>query len=69
MYLYIIHTIIFSLLSFLSVLDLLHTYLGISGLTLKGGDDSLSVVFPALNISQRAVDYLHELHKQWDMSR
>lgn len=69
MCIYIIHTITFSFLSFFPILDILHTYLGISGLTLKGKDDSLSVVSPALNISQRAVDYLHELHKKWDLSR
>ncbi|XP_045136717.1 geranylgeranyl transferase type-1 subunit beta-like isoform X2 [Portunus trituberculatus] len=42
--------------------DGLHTYLGISGLSLLRKDD-LKPVDPALNISQQALSHLHQLHK------
>ncbi|XP_071546819.1 geranylgeranyl transferase type-1 subunit beta isoform X2 [Panulirus ornatus] len=42
--------------------DGLHTYLGISGLSLLNRDN-LRPVDPALNISQRALKHLHTLHK------
>ena len=42
--------------------DGLHTYLGISGLSLLR-KDNLKPVDPALNISQQALSHLHQLHK------
>nr|XP_053633944.1 geranylgeranyl transferase type-1 subunit beta-like [Cherax quadricarinatus] len=42
--------------------DGLHTYLGISGLSLLG-QDNLKPVDPALNISQRALKHLQMMHK------
>lgn len=48
--------------------DMLHTYLGISGLSLKNEKLTTSV-FPALNISQRAAEHLFKLHKEWDVAR
>jgi geranylgeranyl transferase type-1 subunit beta len=44
--------------------DSLHTYLGLSGLSLRPGADLLPVE-PALNISQRASRHLATLHKTW----
>ncbi|XP_076066537.1 geranylgeranyl transferase type-1 subunit beta [Oratosquilla oratoria] len=44
--------------------DGLHTYLGMSGLSLFG-EDGLQPVNPALNISQRAHEHLLSLHKGW----
>lgn len=41
--------------------DPMHTYLGLCGLSLNG-EAGLSPIHPALNISQRAADWLHELH-------
>jgi len=41
--------------------DPMHTYLGLCGLSLNG-EPGLSPIHPALNISQRAADWLHELH-------
>ncbi|KAG8190652.1 hypothetical protein JTE90_002606 [Oedothorax gibbosus] len=45
--------------------DTLHTYLGISGLLLY--DRGTPLIHPALNISQRAANFLSKLHKQWKM--
>ena len=41
--------------------DPLHTYLGLCGLSLNG-EKGLRPVNAALNISQRAADWLDELH-------
>ncbi|GFT11235.1 geranylgeranyl transferase type-1 subunit beta [Nephila pilipes] len=45
--------------------DILHTYLGISGLLLF--DKGKPLTHPGLNISQRAANYLSKLHKQWKL--
>ncbi|KAK3788326.1 hypothetical protein RRG08_025057 [Elysia crispata] len=45
--------------------DPLHSYLGLAGLALIG-EPSVSPIFPALNISQRAYDHLMNLHRQWE---
>ncbi|XP_051980910.1 geranylgeranyl transferase type-1 subunit beta [Xyrauchen texanus] len=44
--------------------DPLHTYFGICGLSLIGEPD-LRKVHPALNISDRAFDFLQRLHTVW----
>ncbi|KAF8795805.1 geranylgeranyl transferase type-1 subunit beta-like [Argiope bruennichi] len=43
--------------------DVMHTYLGISGLFLH--DKGSPLTHPGLNISHRAANYLSKLHKQW----
>ena len=47
----------------LSYTDPLHTYLGLCGLSLMG-HSQLRSVNAALNISQRATDWLHALHSR-----
>ncbi|XP_024944464.1 geranylgeranyl transferase type-1 subunit beta [Cephus cinctus] len=44
--------------------DPLHTYLGLSGLSLLGEAD-LQAMNAALNISQRAYNRLQDIHKRW----
>jgi len=44
--------------------DLLHTYLGISGLSLIG-EEGVLAVDASLNISQRAAAHLQGLHQSW----
>ena len=44
--------------------DPLHTYFGICGLALLG-EECVSSMHPALNISQRAADHLSSLHRLW----
>lgn len=44
--------------------DPLHTYLGLCGLSLIG-EPGLASIHPALNITQRAVDHLDDLHRKW----
>ncbi|XP_014259826.1 geranylgeranyl transferase type-1 subunit beta [Cimex lectularius] len=44
--------------------DPLHTYLGLAGLSFIGKDDLLEI-HPALNISSRAVNFLHKLQNSW----
>lgn len=48
--------------SLLSVPDPLHAYFGICGLSLIG-EANLRRVHPALNVSQRAFEYLQHLHQ------
>ncbi len=45
--------------------DPMHTYLGLSGLALNSMNNALLAVNPALNISERAVKHLKQLHAQW----
>ncbi|KAL7828429.1 hypothetical protein SRHO_G00320630 [Serrasalmus rhombeus] len=44
--------------------DPLHTYFGICGLSLIG-EPNLRKVHPALNVSDRAFEYLQQLHQTW----
>lgn len=44
--------------------DPLHTYMGISGLSLMNMEGTIPV-YPALNISLRATRHLYSLHQQW----
>lgn len=44
--------------------DPLHTYMGLAGLSLMGGD-GLNEVYPALNVTIRAHEHLKSLHKKW----
>ncbi|XP_051165462.1 geranylgeranyl transferase type-1 subunit beta [Leptopilina boulardi] len=44
--------------------DPLHTYLGLSGLSLLG-EPSLCPMYAALNVSRRAYVHLQEIHKKW----
>ncbi|XP_035236366.1 geranylgeranyl transferase type-1 subunit beta [Anguilla anguilla] len=44
--------------------DALHAYFGICGLSLLG-ESSLRKVHPALNVSQRAFEYLQQLQRTW----
>ena len=44
--------------------DPLHTYLGLSGLALQG-EPGLRALQPALNISQRAAEWLHSVQQTW----
>ncbi|KAL1453667.1 hypothetical protein WDU94_009987 [Cyamophila willieti] len=49
-----------------TVADIMHTYLGIAGLSLfKGLSFELSPIHPALNISQRAFAHLKLLQQSW----
>ena len=43
--------------------DPMHTYLGLCGLSLNG-EPGLRPLYPALNLSQRAADWLHELQNR-----
>jgi len=45
--------------------DALHTYLGLSGLGIVGGEEGLLSVDPALNISQRAKNFLRGVQADW----
>ncbi|KAJ8304361.1 hypothetical protein KUTeg_017944 [Tegillarca granosa] len=45
--------------------DALHAYFGVCGLSLLGEKDILEM-HAALNISQRAADHLHQIHKSWE---
>ena len=49
--------------------DALHAYLGISGLALmneaKLNNLGIRPVDPSLNISQRAMEQLHTIHRKW----
>lgn len=52
--------------------DGLHSYLGISGLSLISNDIShlgLNPVEPSLNISSRAFKHLKDLHKTWSLQQ
>lgn len=46
------------------VADPLHTYLGLSGLSLLG-EPNLCPMYAALNVSRRAYAHLQEIHKKW----
>ncbi|KAI5722864.1 hypothetical protein M8J76_014911 [Diaphorina citri] len=46
--------------------DILHTYLGIAGLSLlKSHTYELAEVHPALNVTKRAFAHLQQLHQSW----
>lgn len=45
--------------------DPMHTYLGLAGLSLIG-ENGLSEIEPALNITKRAYEYLKTLHEKWN---
>ncbi|KAI5724943.1 hypothetical protein M8J77_009050 [Diaphorina citri] len=46
--------------------DILHTYLGIAGLSLlKSHTYELAEVYPALNVTKRAFAHLQQLHQSW----
>lgn len=47
-----------------TVPDPLHTYLGLSGLSLMGEEGLLSI-HPALNITERAYSHLQSIHETW----
>ncbi|XP_075238392.1 geranylgeranyl transferase type-1 subunit beta [Lycorma delicatula] len=47
-----------------SIPDPLHTYLGLSGLSLLG-EEGLLEVDPRLNISKRALKHLEQIHQSW----
>ena len=49
---------------FVSLVDALHAYFGICGMSLLG-EPGLHKMYAALNISQRATDHLHAIHKEW----
>ena len=57
--------------NFIMLLDILHTFFGISALSVRvysevSQDDDVQSVFPALNISQRALNHLKSLHLTWE---
>lgn len=47
-----------------TVSDPLHTYMGLSGISLMNCDD-LEEVMPLLNISKRAYAHLKDIHSKW----
>lgn len=48
--------------------DPLHTYLGLAGLSLMNYQ-SLSPVEPMLNLTVRSVNFLREIHSEWNNSK
>lgn len=48
--------------------DALHSYMGMCGLSLMGDFDLLPIN-PALNITQRAVQHMKQIHKEWEKEK
>lgn len=59
--------VVYVLLTMCSFVDALHAYFGVCGLALLG-EPSVNSMHASLNVSRRAADFLHSIHRIWKPS-